>query len=267
MTTIRSYQAGDEVLLVDLANRAHAPYAGPVPRTVEHWRWSILRRPGVTPEDVLLLVTGNGAVLGFGVLGPAGVVLELCLDPGLVGAERAVAAGALKTALEARCLAGGQESILFELPSIDEAVRALLLGDGYREEVSASQQILLVDVEEALRRLLVHQRDRLPGDRSPVFLLELGPGHYRRKETLRLRVAPRDPDPVGAAAAGAAADIRVRSDLSTLADIMLRRLPFDEARRSGRIDIEPASGEADVRTLFAGIVLEHPWYAPPADGR
>ena len=53
--SIRAYRAGDEGPIVELSNRSLAPYAGWMQRTVEYWQWSILRRPGVSPADVLVV--------------------------------------------------------------------------------------------------------------------------------------------------------------------------------------------------------------------
>ncbi len=267
MPPIRAYRAGDEVALVNLANRAYSHYAGFVPRTVEHWRWSVLSRPGITAEDILLLVADGGQLLAYAVLAPGGVVLEFCLDPELTGDLRTEAARRLKNALETRCLACGQESIVFELPRSDGRVRALLAAEGYRHEESQCLQLILVDVEEALRRLLAHRRGRIPHDWRPVFLLELAPGFYRTGETLRLRVAPGESRAIAPAEPGAPADVYVRTDLSTLTDIMLRRDRFEEARSGGRIAVEPPARERDARTLFDWFVLKSPWYTPPADGR
>ena len=263
---IRCFEAGDEAVLVALANRAYGHYAGNVPRTVEHWRWSILARPGVNAADVLLL-DGSGQVLGYAVLDPGGIVLEFCLEPELAGERRVAAARALKNALEARALATGREAILFELPRSDARVRALLAADGYRYEESRSLQLLLVDVAAALTRLLEHRRGRMPHDWRPIFRLDLAPGRYRVPAPLVLRVAPGESPPVTSAASGVPADVHLRTDLSTLTDLILRHTRFDEALAAGRIVVEPAAREQDARTLCAWLALKSPWYTPPADDR
>ena len=53
--TLRSYRPGDEPQIVKLWNDHYAGYAGLSTRTVEYWRWSILERPGLSPQDVLLV--------------------------------------------------------------------------------------------------------------------------------------------------------------------------------------------------------------------
>ncbi len=267
MHHIRSYRAGDEAILVEIAERAHAPYGGSVPRTVAHWRWSILDRPGIASDDILILGAATGETLGYAVLGRGGVVLEFCLEPKLTGEARTEAARALKRALEERCLATGQETIVFELPHSDGRVRALLAADGYRQEESQSLQLILVDVEEAIRRLLAHRRGRLPHDWRPVFRFELAPGHYRRSGPLILRIAPGEAETVVRSAPDVVADVTVRTDLSTLTDLMFRRVRFEEARSLGRIEVVPAAREQDARTLCDWLVLKNPWYTPPADGR
>jgi hypothetical protein len=264
---VRSFAPGDEAALVALANRAYDHYAGNVPRTVEHWRWSILARPGVTAADILLLSQAAGDLLGHAVLGPGGIVLEFCLAPELAGERRAEAARALKDGLEARALATGRESILFELPRSDARVRALLAATGYRFEESRSLQLLLVDVAAALTRLLEHRQGRMPHDWRPVFRLDLAPGRYRIPGPLVLRVAPGESRPVTPATGDAAYDIDVRTDLSTLTDLILRHTRFDEARAAGRIAVAPAAREQDARTLCAWLALKSPWYTPPADDR
>jgi len=63
-------------VLVALAGRALGPYGGHVERSLEHWRWSILARPGIEPEaDVLVLSTAADEIQGYGVLAADGTVL------------------------------------------------------------------------------------------------------------------------------------------------------------------------------------------------
>ena len=78
--TLRTFTAGDEPALVDLWNRAHAALGGHVPRTVDYWRWCILERPGVGPEDILILAGSHGP-LAYGALAPGGMVLESGAGP------------------------------------------------------------------------------------------------------------------------------------------------------------------------------------------
>ena len=268
---LRRFRAGDDAALVALAGRALGPYGGHVERSLEHWRWSILARPGIEPgADVLVLTTTADEIRGYGVLGVDGTVLELFLDPVMVGEQRADAAAALIAGLEARARERGLEAIRLEQPRIDGRVREALLAAGYREEESSSLQVILVDVAEAIRMILAHRQGRIPHGWHPRFVLELAPGFYRPHPTRALLVTIGDggtaqvtenPPP------SIERDVTIAMDLSCLTDLILRRTGFDQARGEARITVRPASGEQDARTLCDFLGLRTPWYSPPADGR
>ena len=75
----RTYVQGDEIELVRLFNTEHANLAGFVPRTVEYWRWSCLKRPDVTEKSVLI-VEKERNIVGYVVVGKSGNIWELCYD-------------------------------------------------------------------------------------------------------------------------------------------------------------------------------------------
>lgn len=266
--SVRSYQSGDEATLVAIANRTYAPYGGHVPRTVERWRWSILDRPGIEPADVRLLVIGTDEIAGYGVLGADGMVLEFCVDPDLKGDAREEVAQSLIAALEERCRERGLETIIFELPRVDGRVHNALVAEGYRDEEIQSLQLILVDVAEAMRRILDHRRGRFPHGWGPTFFFELAPGLYRTHAITGIRVKLGDelaveenPSP------DVERDITVGICLSTLTDIILKRDNFDQALADGRVTVRPAEAQQDARTLFDWLGIRAPWYTPPADGR
>jgi hypothetical protein len=274
---LRRFRPGDEPALVALAGRALAPYGGHVERSVEHWRWAILDRPGLEPEaDIFVLerageaeAGGDEGVRGHAVLAPDGTVLELFLDPELVGAPRAAAASTLIGALEARCVERGLEAIQLEQPRIDGPMREALLAAGYRDEESSSLQVILVDVVEALHRILSHRLPRVPHGWRPRFVVELAPGFYRPHPTRSVLITIADDqvqveeNPTGATPR----DVTIGTDLSCLTDMILRRTTFNHALAQGRVSVRPASGEQDARTLGDLLALKSPWYSPPADGR
>jgi hypothetical protein len=268
---LRRFRAGDDAALVALAGRALGPYGGHVERSLEHWRWSILARPGVEPEaDVLVLATAADEIQGYGVLAADGTVLELFLDPVLVGDAREVAAGTLIAGLEARARERGLETIRLEQPRIDGRVREALVAAGYREEESSSLQVILVNVAEAIRRILAHRQGRFPHGWEPRFVLELAPGFYRPHPTQALLVTVGEGGMVVVSEnplASVERDVTIAMDLSCLTDLILRRTTFDQARGEARIAVRPASGEQDARTLCDFLGLRTPWYSPPADGR
>jgi hypothetical protein len=282
---IRTFRTGDESRLVGLANRAYTAFGGHVVRDVEGWRWSILDRPGVDPEDVMVVEAEDNAIVGYGVLGPGGVVLELCLDPDLAGRERAAVAKQLVGALEERCQSRGFEAIAFELPISDSVVDHLLVGDGYRSEETHSLTVNVIDLPGLLQKILAHHRDSLPPDWRADFLLDIAPGTYPSHRGTRLRVQIDDGKDVlvseasngfseSAEAPGSTesppevpAPIEIATDLSAITEIVFGRSSFDAAKAAGRIRVEPGDSERRARTLFELMAIKSPWYTPPADGR
>jgi hypothetical protein len=272
MSRLRAFQQGDDRPLVQLANRAYAPFGGHVVRDVEGWRWSILDRPGVTAADILILESESGAMEGYGVLGPDGVVLELCLDPDLAGRARSAAVVALVRALEERCRSRDLDLITLELPTSDDEVRRVLLGGGYREEPTQSLTVNLIDLPAFLRAILNHHRPSLPAEWEADYILDIAPGTYPKHRGTRLHVrigreVEVDEAGTDASAPAAATAIEIATDLSAITEIVFGRSSFKAAREAGRIQVELGPSEQMACTLFELMTIRSPWYTPPADGR
>ena len=266
MSRLRTFRGGDEPLLVDLANRAYGSFGGHVVRDIDRWRWSILQRPGVSAEDILILENESGATEGYAVLGPDGVVLELCLDPELAGKTRATAAARLVAALEERCQDRDLDLITFELPISDEEVRRFLVAEGYRVEPTQSLTVNLIDLPAFLREILNRHRGSLPAEWRAAYLLDVAPGTYPSHRRQRLRVQIGDEAQVDEASEKEPGEIAIATDLSTITEIVFGRLSFQAARDAGRIQIPSDATEPMVRTFFELMAIRSPWYTPPADG-
>jgi len=266
ITNIRNYRPGDEELLVALWNLAYADYAGYVKRTAAHWRWCILERPGIDTADIIILEKG-GDVLGYGILGLNGTVLELAVDPRLSAGRREKVAGRVNIALEERSRTRGDEMISFEVPQIDEAICRALRRAGYREETSESLNMAIIDPVGLIRKILAHRGTRISPGWSPSFLLEVMPGHYRFCPYRRVHIQNGSPVAVTADPINAMADYIVGIALSTLTDLIFRRTTFESALKAGRITVQPISGLQDVATLINLLIIDKPWYTPHADGR
>jgi hypothetical protein len=275
---LRRYQPGAESELVELWNRTHALYGGHVPRTVDYWRWCILARPGVEADDVIILAADEEAapVVAYGVLGPGAAVLELAIDDGLVGEEREAVAARLVEALEDRCRVRGDEAIAMELPGNDGPLGRAMVAAGYRPEATGSRQLVIVDLALLLEELLAHRAPRLPHGWSPSFRVEIEPGayHFCPQRRLLVRVGPPAQVTVleGEGAAGgdpaaASADCRLRTDISTLTDLIFNRVEVEAVLAGSDLTVEPAERAQDVRTLLNLLVVKSSWYTPNADGR
>jgi hypothetical protein len=270
--TLRTFVPGDEAQLVELWNRAYARYGGHVVRTVEYWRWCILERPGVEPENIVI-VSGSGAPLAYGVLGPGGAVLEMAIDPALVGRQRRAATEQVVRALEDRGRARGDETIEFLLPSCAGPVVDHLRNAGYRTEDASSLILQIVDLATLVRTLLMARQSRFPRGWSPTFQIQVAPGGYRfcPQRVLHVQIGPPLEVTVEQEQAGpmsAAESVRnISTDLSSIADIILGRTTLDEALRSGRVKVDAAAHLPDVRMLISALTFETPWFTPSADGR
>ena len=277
----RGLRAGDETVLAALAERAYSPYGGHVLRTAEHWHSSLLAaRARFGPEsDIVVLTRGGGDPVGYGVLGADGLVLELCLDPDLTGARRAVAAAVLIAALEEQARTRGVEQIELELPRLDGRLREALAAAGYRAEAGSQLAVDMVDVAGALKGILAHRQSRMPHGWERCFVIALSAGgdsaiHDARLPSL-LRVTASDgalaveemDGPAAPGGAGGERTVAIAMDRATLTGLILRRITFDEAAATGLISLEPADAEQDVRTLCEFLALKGPWFMPPLDRR
>jgi hypothetical protein len=155
---VRSFRDGDEQLIVELFNEVHARYGGYVPRTVDYWLWSCLRRPDVNERGVFLAFDGQ-RLCGYVVAGSSGNIWEYCVANGEDEAARALLAEALKY-LEAV----GVSSANVNVPRGAGAVGALVeAGFG---EVQPERMFITTLSPAALVRTLLSSRKEAPFGQS-----------------------------------------------------------------------------------------------------
>lgn len=271
-SSIRNYQSADEGQLLTLWRRAHEAFGGYVPKNIEGWRWAVLARPGMQPEDILILENEH-VIIGYGVLGqkrtpagPIGTVLELAIEPQLPARQRRKSTCVLMAALEARSRARGDEWIEAAVPASDKRVARAIEKAGYKPEKSEAFQLAIVDPRALLEQILTHRKAELPPCESRTFALTLEPGAYRFRPFTYLRIqlpsravtTEHSPTP---------ADYTIATDLSCLTDIVFHRASFERAVDEGRISVQPTAGLSEVRRFFQLITLRHNWYTPNVDGR
>jgi putative sterol carrier protein len=94
--TIRAYREGDETKVVDFFNEHFKNFIH-LPKTVDSWRWSYLKRPEVSTEGIFVVERAN-KIVGYAVVGiPRGGMhlarlYEYCYPEG----DKAVATGLMK---------------------------------------------------------------------------------------------------------------------------------------------------------------------------
>jgi len=269
---IRSYQPGDEHSLVELWDSAHAELGGFVPKTPEYWKWCIVDRPGVEPEDIMIL-EHDERIVAYAVLAQkkkdddsyTGYVLEFAIKPSLSARQRELFANRLVIQIENRSRYRGDELLNLTVPSKDTVVVNVLEKFGYRAEALDVFQLVIVDLVVLLKQILDQRKKCFPSGQSPSFRVALQPGYYRYcpYESVRIELSP---EPV-VEESTSRADYTVSTDLSTLTDIIFRRSSFNDALMSNSIKIYPEDGSEAVRSLFQLVTLNSEWYLPTVDGR
>jgi len=265
MPEFRRYSLGDEERLIELWNRAYRSWGGYVTRTAAYWTWCILERPGVEPEDVLVL-EDQGCIKAYGVLGPKGGVLELAVDPDDPPRRRLVLANALIEVLEQRSRARGDEAIKFQVPGLDRVLCRALKRRGYHSLPYESLQWVLVDLAGTLSKLLTHRAHEIPAGWSPNFRIafERGYYHFAPHRTLRVEIGP---PPCVDVDGAPTCDVTVSMDLSTFTELFFGMRPFRDVLARGGVRVEPASAAGDAEKLVALLSLRQPWYTPLSDER
>jgi hypothetical protein len=263
---IRSYRNGDETLLIDLWHRSYKGYGGYVARSLTYWRWCILDRPEMTMDDICL-VEKDGVVLGYGVLGPQGKILEIVVQPSLPKQDRKKLTARLCVALESRAKEKGEETIVFSVPSGDEAICEALRDCDCQEETGEFLNLTIVNPITFIQRLLEHRRAGIPQGWRKTFLVELANGRYRFNPFHRFHVEIGDSINVRPVMNGRATDCHIHTDLSVFTDLAFNRLSFESAVETGELRVDPPSELYEAEQFFTLVTLRAPWYSPFADAR
>jgi hypothetical protein len=163
---VRNFSNGDEKLIVELFNEAHAGYGGYVPRTVEYWRWSCLKRPDVDERGVFLAFDGQ-KLRGYIVAGSSGNIWEYCVANGEEQAARALLAEALKY-LEAVGVSSANVNVPCRADVVDALVEA-----GFGEVRAERMFITTLSPASLLRALLPSTKETLLDESNDHFTVRL----------------------------------------------------------------------------------------------
>ena len=265
-TLVRPYRPGDETPLVSLWREVYATNGGFVPRTPSYWRSNILDRPNVEHADIQILHGPSGTILGFGVLGPGGDVLEFAVTRKATPSQRRACTQQLLTALERRARHHGYETIQLRLLASDRAVSQALSNLGYRSESTRSLQLVIVDLASFCAAILQHRQPEFPEQWASSFRVNLEPGNYRfcPHRTLNITV---DPPSVIANVPDQGADCTISMDVLTMMEIAFGLTTVHRAFDEGCIAVSPKSTQSDAVRLLSQFVIRGDWYSPLADAR
>jgi hypothetical protein len=265
--SIRAYRTGDEGPIVELSNRGLAPYAGWMERTVEYWQWSILRRPGVSPADVLVLES-DGRIVGYAAVLQDGKVLDFSVAADQRRRKRRAFVKQLIRALEDNARARGCDLLTFALPASDQVVDTALRDAGYVVEQNRYLSLGILDPRALLLQLLSARRPRLPASAPGVFTLELKPGNYPvlRVSRLLIRLNPQVCVENISQAFEYPCECLIRLDLCALTDLIFCRIPASTLLSESRLAITPLPSTEAACKLLDALIIESPWHVPYCDG-
>ncbi|MEX2531218.1 MAG: hypothetical protein WD960_10635 [Gemmatimonadota bacterium] len=263
---IRHFRPADEEAIIALFSATYQDYGGYVPRDKDQWRWSVLQRPGVEAENILLCVDGADRARAYGVLSNEGRVLEFAVTPDAPTHLRRQMAAALLEGMEAMGRAMGLEAISADLPRIDGPIREAAESAGYRMEPVESLQLVVVDLVALLLEILRDRSEELLGLGGRTIVLEMAPGRCRFLSHDRVRIRTGSPVTVESATGREPESISVGIDLTTLMGVVFQGDDPDKLIRSGKVRVRPED-HGPARTLLNAMAVSAPWYIPHSDGR
>jgi hypothetical protein len=263
---IRTYRPGDDERLLELWNRSYSRYGGLVARSIEYWRWTILARPGLTADRVLVL-EDREQVLAYGVLWKDGEVLELAIDPSRRPSERRAMLRTLIKAMEERARADGCDMLSLLLPSSDGVLDKTLRAAGYVVGPWNAFSLGILNPQALIRQLLSRNPARLSAAVGGTFVIELKQENDTFLLQRRLRVT------LGATVqvenisdvALAPADCLIAVSLGTLTEIIFCRVPVPALIAQSLIQISPAAKQRSASDLLNALAIDADWYTPRSD--
>ncbi len=262
--SVRAFRRGDEVAIVDLCIAAQRRYGGHIPRSVSFWTWSILKRPGISPADILLVEAEEG-IVGYGAVKGDGMVLDWAIDPSLTPQEQGRAADLLARALEERAAARGAETFTVSCVSAEDPASRALLEAGYRTDEAESMTVAVLDPPGLIAAILRARTGPKWGSPESRILLQLAPGGYRVNPSPRIGITWSDELAVTEADDEFRPTFVIDTDLSSLTDLIFARVAVGSLLEAGRVSVEPEAARPSGLEFLQLLVLRSPWHIPPAD--
>jgi hypothetical protein len=179
---IRNFHDGDEEKIITLFNETYRDFGGYVPRTVEYWRWTCLKRPDVEKEGIFLAFTKEtGNLEGYTVVGMSGNIWELCY-----GKEKEQTTAIL---LERAVQYLGKfdvSSVKFSVPR-DEIFEKALAEQGFIETPSESMFVSVLSFKQFLSTLILPEKFTLHLDEEITLKLKDAP--FPVEDTVSVKIS------------------------------------------------------------------------------
>lgn len=253
---VRKFRDGDEPAIVELFNSVYHKYGGFVPRTVQHFNWSLRRRPDVQEEGIFLAFDGE-RLCGYLVAGSSGNIWELCVADD----EREIARILLSEALsylEKIGVSSVSVNILRHAGVIEELREA-----GFSEVPALEMFLTTLNPAALVQALVTPQREilkeRLQGEIS-VRLRDVPYGGSKefsvKINNSGIEVAESPP---------VKAPVKVELKFKDFLSVLFRGSSMARLFLTGKMKARPFWKLGAVLTLFSTIRLRDPWFFPLSD--
>lgn len=254
--TSRNFQKGDELSLVNLFNKQFSSLVGFVPRTVEYWTWSCLKRPDVDDEGILV-VKRNEEVLGYIVVGKSGNVWELCYDPQYEG--KTIVTTLLNWALD-YSKRKGCDSLAINAYAQDSLLNEVCRELDFAQSLPDPVFLSVLDLPELICRILRAKGLSLNGESVFWFNLHNCPSWCLSSFGIKIgnnRVAVLK-DPVDS-------KITIDVDMDALVVLLFGKKNVLKSILTSKVRFSPFWNVLKVNYFLSNLQVKAPWFIPRAD--
>lgn len=253
------YMQGDEADLVRLFNKEHSELAGFVPRTVEYWRWSCLKRPDVEEKGIHILEKET-KIVGYVVVGKSGNVWELCYDSSY-NAKAIVSQLLIWAEDYARSV--GSSSIVLNAYNKDRVVQEVCQEMDFAESPPEPTFLSVLDLPQLISQVLQAKSDALNANdffwfrlrNCPPWCLSSFGVRLENNQATIIEEQEHMPTP----------RTTIEMEMSTVVGLLFGKESFLKDAVTSKVRVRPFWKIFRVRKLFGLLETRTPWLMPRAD--
>jgi hypothetical protein len=254
--TIRTFQTGDELSIVNLFNKQFSNLAGFVPRTVEYWTWSCLKRPDVDEKGILVVKNGE-ETLGYIVVGKSGSIWELCYDPHYTG--KATVSMLLNWALD-YCRSNGCDSVALNAYIRDNLIKEVCQELNFAQSLPDPMFLSVLDLPELICNILRAKGLNLNDETVFWFNLHNCPSWCLK--SFGIKVEKND---VNILKDSVDSKISIDIEMDTFVDLLFANASITKSIITSKIRFNPFWQILKVENLLSNLQVKTPWFIPRAD--